>query len=216
MTAEAPKKLRLKTSLTVAAVSAVLGPLLDNYHSQFHVLSYNNPVEFQWYLLGQPVHFVTAPFTTPLFVVAGLIIGLGTLRINEAYGENDPVPFPSAMATIAAFAAVYYLSAALPGTPAAPVTGPLLVHLAALEWYALDRSVGGLVMGALTAVGGPVVEVALINVGHLYTYSSPEFLGIPFFIVPVYFAGGPAVGNLARALYVVEREGTEHENKNVT
>lgn len=212
MVSQPPKKPRVKSSLTVAAVSSVLGPLLDNYHSQFHVLSYNNPVEFHWHLLGQPVNIATAPFTAPLFVVAGLIIALGTLRINDAYAEVERVPFPRAMATIAAFAAVYYLSAALPGTSAAPVTGPLLVLLAALEWYALDRSVGGLVMGALTAVAGPAVEVSLINVGHLYTYCSPEFLGVPLFIAPVYFAGGPAVGNLARALDAMETEGSEHEN----
>lgn len=71
----------------------------------------------------------------------------------------------------------------------------------------MDRSVGGLVMGLATAVTGPAVEVALIRFAHLYCYSRPEFLGVPLFIVPVYFAGAPAVGNLARAVAAWEDAG---------
>lgn len=189
------------TILTVAASSAVLGPLLDNYHSQFHVLSYKDPVEFHLQLFGQvPVNFTTASFTPPLFVVAGLIIGTGVLWINSLYIKAEEVSVPHALASITAFSAVYYLSACLPCTVWAPVTGPLLFLFGALQWYVLDGYAGGLIMGLLTAIAGPAIEMILINVGHLYSYSQPEFGGIPLFIIPVYFAGGSAVGNLARAV----------------
>lgn len=188
------------TILTVAASSAVLGPLLDNYHSQFHVLSYNNPIEFHLQLGQVPINFTTAPFTSPLFVVAGLIISTGVLWINSLYAEAEEVSMPRALATIAAFSATYYLSACLPGTGWALATGPLLFLLSALQWYVLDGHIGGLMMGLLTAIAGPAVEIVLIKLGHLYSYSQPEFGGIPLFIVPVYFAGGSAVGNLARAV----------------
>jgi hypothetical protein len=54
-------------------------------------------------------------------------------------------------------------------------------------------------MSALTALGGPALEVFLINVLGLYSYSHPVLLGaVPTWIAWVYFAGGPAVGLLGR------------------
>ena len=65
-------------------------------------------------------------------------------------------------------------------------------------WYGFDRTAQGLFMAGLTAVAGPLAEIGLINVGHLYQYSNPDFLGIPSWIIWVYFCGSPAVGLLAR------------------
>ena len=55
-------------------------------------------------------------------------------------------------------------------------------------------------MAVLTGVAGPVTEIFLINVLHLYHYSDPDFFGIPSWIAWVYFCGSPAVGNLSRAV----------------
>lgn len=203
---ERPYSVSRGAALGVAVSSAVLGPLLDNYHSQFGILTYTAPLELHLRLSDYAIgNFTTAPFTPPLFVIAGLIISSGTLLINHYFaGRHERsagvMPMPKALATIAAFSAIYYLSASLPHTELRTLTGPLLALLAGLEWHVLDGSIGGLVMGLLTGVGGPCVEVALINLGGLYSYSDPEFCGIPLFIAAVYFAGGPAVGNLARAL----------------
>ena len=55
-------------------------------------------------------------------------------------------------------------------------------------------------MMALLAVTGPVAEIGLINQLHLYTYTHPDFLGIPSWITWVYAAGGPANGALGRQI----------------
>ena len=59
----------------------------------------------------------------------------------------------------------------------------------------------GFLLAALTSLCGPLIEIALINVGHLYSYSTPSFLGIPTWIGAVYFCGGPAVGTLGRKVW---------------
>ena len=59
----------------------------------------------------------------------------------------------------------------------------------------------GFLLAALTSLCGPIIEIALINVEHLYSYSKPSFLGIPAWIGAVYFCGGPAVGNLGRRIW---------------
>ena len=58
----------------------------------------------------------------------------------------------------------------------------------------------GFLLAALTSLCGPAIEVALINIGHQYHYSHPDFAGIPGWIGAVYFCGGPAVGNLGRVI----------------
>ena len=50
-------------------------------------------------------------------------------------------------------------------------------------------------------LSGPLLEVGLISFTNLYHYTAPDAIGlgiIPSFILPVYLAGAPAVGNLAR------------------
>ena len=196
------------TIAVLAASSAVLGPLLDNYHSQFGILHYNAPINIHAQIWrGIVVDIISAPFTPPLFILAGLIIGFGTLYLNDTISNtsfrNDAIRMPRALLTISAFSSIYYLSAALPSMHA-PLVGPLLWALALTEYCLLDGSIGGLIMSILTALGGPAVELYLINGGHLYNYSAGEFFNIPLFIVPLYFAGGAAVGNLARALQADE------------
>lgn len=177
---------------------------------------YNHPIELHINAAGVAANLTTSTFTSPLFVVAGLVIAYGTLTLNSIVDKYsfpvDPISVPHALATIAAFSTIYYLSALIPGSELSIITGPLLTALAVAEWYWMDRSIGGLMMGFLTALCGPLVEVGLINIAHLYSYSSPEIAGIPLFIVPVYFAGGSAVGNLARA--IEERNGKTEENGN--
>ena len=79
------------------------------------------------------------------------------------------------------------------------VCAPWLVGV----WAVFDCTEQGLAMAVLTAVAGPVAEIFLINVLHLYHYNNPDFLGIPSWITWVYFCGSPAVvglgaGGLAR------------------
>jgi hypothetical protein len=53
-------------------------------------------------------------------------------------------------------------------------------------------------------VSGPALELGLLKFTDLYHYTSPDAWGlglVPSFIFPVYLAGAPAVGNLARLTY---------------
>ena len=76
---------------------------------------------------------------------------------------------------------------------------PLFVNAAAL-FLIFERSKGGLLMMALLFTIGPVVEIGLINLLHLYTYTHPDVAGIPSWIAYVYAAGGPANGALGRQI----------------
>ncbi|CAN8073331.1 unnamed protein product [Agarophyton chilense] len=192
-----------RTQLIMGSISSVLGPLLDNYHSQFEVLRYEHPIELGISVFGANMHVTTAWFTSPLFILAGLIITNGVKWLDNTFGRSDiaeHMNIPKALATVCMFCSIYYLSAALSQSGIMQHTAWILAVMGMLEWYCMDRSVAGLVMGALTGVFGPLVEIGLINVGHLYCYSDWDVLGIPWMIVAVYFAGGPAVGNLARAV----------------
>lgn len=205
-----PRVASVRTHVTVAGISGVLGPLLDNYHSQFGVLRYNNPIELQLRVGDVVVHVVTAWFTSPLFMLAGVIIAFGTTFLDGVFGRGEHaqnMSMPKALATVCMFCSVYYLSAAWSHSGASDYLVWILGAMGLTEWYFMDRSVGGVVMGALTAVCGPVLEVALINGTGVYSYSEWDVLGIPWMIVAVYFAGGPAVGNLARA--IEDRMGTK-------
>lgn len=58
-------------------------------------------------------------------------------------------------------------------------------------------------------LSGPALELALLKSTDLYHYTQPDALGfglVPSFIFPVYLAGAPAVGNLARATFQWQKE----------
>jgi len=73
-----------------------------------------------------------------------------------------------------------------------------LLLWAASAWAYFDKTYQGLVIAGAAAIGGPIIEIFLINVFHLYSYTNPDIFGIPSWIPWVYACGGPAVGNLSR------------------
>jgi hypothetical protein len=81
----------------------------------------------------------------------------------------------------------------------------IMSFLAAGGFFALDRTMSGFITSAATAIGGPLIEVGLISSlpdSWAYHYNDPGELGFfPLWIIPVYFLGGPANGNLARAFW---------------
>jgi hypothetical protein len=150
-------------------------------------------------------------------------------------GSSSPFPAPSwpaVLACIAAFVLQYALSASLHltlhgnsavqavsgGVGALPFDLPptvlglvptpdvVLWAAAAAVYMAFDRTPAGLTMSLLTAVCGPLIEVALISGAATdgvppYTYTHPDIAGIPTWIAAVYACGGPAVGNLGRRVW---------------
>lgn len=148
-----------------------------------------------------------------MFALAGVILGVSHPLLDSWQARrggaqprlgSDP-PWAAVLACIALFVLQYaasgaleapLLGASLPG--GVPTLDALLWAAALVLWWGFDGTPQGLGMAALTAVAGPAVEVALINVLHLYAYSHPVLLGTPTWIAAVYWAGGPAVGNLGR------------------
>lgn len=205
----APKytKAMVKTQAIVTTSSIVLGPLLDNYHCLFQTLAYAHPVRLSVSIGWLHPHICTSVLTPPLFALAGFIIASGTLYLptlgvdSSKQSDRSYCDTPHAFATIASFSALYYLSATLPLLGVGDnMTAVLLCVLAAFHWRLLDGSVSGLLMSFATAIGGPVCEAVMIAFGW-HAYAHAQIWGFPFLIVPVYFAGGSAVGNLTRAVY---------------
>ena len=118
-------------------------------------------------------------------------------------------PKPTAVAlAVSFFATQYFFSGALATTIENPfgenmprVAVDVLLAISGIAaWWGFDRTAQGFAMASLTAVAGPLAEIGLINVAHLYAYASPDFLGVPTWIPWVYFCGSPAVGLLSRAV----------------
>jgi len=197
----------------LALSGAALGPVCDNLHSGFGVLSYARyevaaGAAPEWW--GGGALFQTATWVPPMFALAALIIGAIDVAVDGA------APRPSGRrvaAGVAAFVAVYAASAFGGGAPplglgldaraVSAALWPLALGLAAWE-----GSAGGAVAGAATALGGPAIEIALLGgggafpepFGPLYAYARPDVWGVPAWIPAVYFAGGPAVALVSRFL----------------
>lgn len=162
-----------------------------------------------------------------LFGVAGVILGVGYPYLDDIV--QTPVDSPAQASVLRArgswgwvhlcislFVIQYWLSGVLDqwlagqdlqevqstlGTISQRVPDVVLLTYAGAHWWVFDRTHQGLAMSLLTAVCGPGIEVALINMLHLYHYSHPSLWGVPTWIPWVYFCGGPAVGNLGRRVW---------------
>ena len=195
----------------LALAGAGLGPVCDNLHSGFGVLRYAKyevavGAAPAWW--GDGHLFQTAGWVPPLFAAAALIIGGIDVVVD---GDGDAPASGRVAAAVAAFVGLYALSAFCAGTPlglglGAGACSVVLWPLAIALWATLDGTPGGAIAGAATAVGGPAIEIALLGgggvfpepLGHLYAYARPDVLGIASWILPVYFAGGPAVALVSR------------------
>lgn len=204
-------RLWAEQAIAMWGAAAVLGPLCDGCHSRHDVLHYADPSRLS---VGSLYSLETCWWVPLLFGGAGVLLGSSHPwfdRRAERLGEapRRPAPgWPSVLLSIACFVLCYELSGIL-GEAAASrppvdlvdrisrVDGPLLVNALAI-FLIFERTPGGLFMALLCAAVGPVVEIGLINVGHLYAYTHPDVAGIPLWIPQVYFAGAPAVGALGR------------------
>ena len=203
-------------SLLMTFCGAALGPFLDSYHSLFGVLTYNTPLVFP--ILGSIgngpdlLTCVTSFWVPPLFGLAGFIIGwlyiiLDTVTTDATTQDEQLRPTPSKILFgIAYFTFQYWLSGILysRGVDRASILA-IMSALAAGGFYLLDATISGVITSAATAIGGPLIEVGLISSlpdSWAYHYNDSGETGFfPLWIVPVYFLGGPANGNLARGFW---------------
>ena len=207
----------LTFSLIMSFCGAALGPFLDSYHSAFGVLEYNHPITLQlWGVDANHPALITAWWVPELFALAGFIIGwlyilldplLLLSKEQQRRNENKNLIRPSVpliLVGISFFTFQYYTSGVLYASGALDRTTILNIMsiLAGIGFVTLDNTFSGFLVSTATAIGGPLIEYGLIHYGHLYHYNDLGETGyFPLWIVPVYFLGGPAVGNLARGIY---------------
>mmetsp|Transcript_34009 Transcript_34009/g.65303 ORF Transcript_34009/g.65303 Transcript_34009/m.65303 type:complete len:417 (+) Transcript_34009:95-1345(+) len=226
-----------KFSFLMALCGASLGPFLDSYHSLFGVLSYNSPLVFPILgsLDGQTTDLLTCVSTywvPPLFGLAGFLIGwlyiwLDAVFLADQGGKKQlevlHPSVPKVLLGISYFTFQYWLSGILSahGLDRSSILNVMSI-LAAGGFIALDGTTSGLITSAATAVGGPLIEVGLISIlptlgenggAWAYHYNDAGETGFfPLWIVPVYFLGGPANGNLARVFWNALGEGIGNDS----
>ncbi|KAL9183767.1 hypothetical protein ACHAXT_004623 [Thalassiosira profunda] len=180
-------------SILMAFCGAALGPFLDSYHSLFG-------------------------WVPPLFGLAGFLIGWLYVLLDAALPTEEeklhPV-VPKVLVGISFFTFQYWLSGTLSANHVDRTSMlAIMSALAAGGFVALDATASGLIASLATAIGGPLIEVGLISSlpeSLAYHYTDPGETGFfPLWILPVYFLGGPANGNLARAFW--DALGNEEES----
>jgi hypothetical protein len=151
--------------------------------------------------------------------LAGFLIGwlyvLGdTIMLQQRPPQRDIVvdnaktnpSIPTIFLGISLFTFQYWLSGVMFATHLdRTLIFTIMSAVAATGYWTLDGTVTGFITSTATALGGPLIEVFLLSTltGHGgYHYTDPGETGFfPLWIVPVYFLGGPAVGNLARGFW---------------
>ena len=223
-------------SLLMSICGAGLGPFLDSYHSAFGVLKYNEPIQFV--LWGSEAYpgLTTAWWVPELFGLAGFLIGwlyilLDAVLLKESSSDEGdvveqeqqrlPSP-PKIFAGISFFTFQYWLSGILVQNSLLDRTGilNLMSVFAAIGFLVLDGSMSGLIVSLATCLGGPLIEAGLItatnngilNGGYHYT-DLGETGFFPLWIIPVYFLGGPANGNLARGFWNALSDNKEEDDE---
>jgi len=212
------RSIYFSTLMTICGAS--LGPFLDSYHSLFGVLSYDTPLVFPLLgsIGGSPALLtcVTTYWVPVLFGVAGFLIGWLYIWLdavfhveenstNQSQSELHPT-VPKVMAGISYFTVQYFLSGILFANQVDRTSMlALMTTLAAGGFSILDGTLSGFITSAATAIGGPLIEVGLISFLPApwgYHYNDAGETGFfPLWIIPVYFLGGPANGNLARLFW---------------
>ena len=207
-------------SLLMATCGALLGPFLDSYHSAFGVLKYDEPIRaILWGNEAYPA-LTTAWWVPELFGLAGFLIGWLYLIFDEILKTGKDMTTPSPVKTligISVFTCQYWISGILyqNGIDRTTILNIMSV-LASIGFFVFDGSMAGLITSAATALGGPLIEAGLlwsttqgIFPGGYHYNDLGETGFFPLWIIPVYFLGGPANGNLARSFWNALSEGND-------
>ncbi|KAL7563165.1 hypothetical protein ACA910_014444 [Epithemia clementina (nom. ined.)] len=201
-------------SIAMTLSGAILGPFLDSYHSAFGVLQYDQPIQAILWGSEEYPALTTAWWVPPLFGVAGFLIGWLYILLDQVLETSNDQKRPTApkiFIGISFFTLQYWLSGVLFSSGLVDRSSILnIMSLWAAAGFAfLDRTTAGLITSAATAIGGPLIEVVLISKLNVifggtggYHYTDLGETGFfPLWISPIYFLGGPAVGNLARGIW---------------
>lgn len=178
----------IRTVLILAALGAALGPVLDYAHVATGAIRY-----------GESVRFV--PWWVPLlYTGAALSIGLSHPITDTILRHPRRLPLTPARvaAGFVAFCAIWFASGALPGSSA--IVTAILAPASLAVWWWLDRTAIGLLMAAITAVGGSLTEITLSRAG-LFSHTHQDVLGLAYWLPWIYVAASVALGNVGRWLW---------------
>jgi hypothetical protein len=171
----------------LAFTGATLGTALDAIHVHTGTTAYPSPA-----LLGQ------AWWVPPLFAGAGVVIGLGRPVAERLLGRVAPAPaWGTVVAGMSLFIVAYAASGILDGWPW--LCAMLLGALFLAGWLRYDGSGLGLLLAALTAAGGTLVEMWLVQVGA-FAYLAPSMGGVAVWLPALYFCAAVGVGALGKRL----------------
>ena len=155
-------------------------------------------------MLGGHAILKTALWVPFLFGFAGFLMSgivLVADNVLETRKENMSPSWQKVQLGISLFIGQYFLSGLLSHAGfESLIISFLMLSIALFGQIVLDVSYAGVFLSFATAIGGPLVEIYLINYPHLYQYTTPDLYGIPIWITNVYFLGAPAVANLARRI----------------
>lgn len=157
----------------------------DGFHSYSDTTEYTHPVLFR-----------AAWWVPLLFASAGGGGGLAYTRAYRALGGPERLtPWTVLVPVLLAFVGIYFASGFW---RVDNVTKLLGLGAGALALFVIaDRSWQGAVLAVAAAIVGFCVEATLVALGT-FRYTSPDVLGIPFWLPGLYLASGPSVGQLAR------------------
>ena len=185
----------MSTRATVAWIVG-LGAVVSLAGDACHVAS--GTTRYTWD--GVPVIWKSAIWF-PVLVVAGVLALADTGRrlatrfpAARMRGRADVLP------AAAAVLALYALTAALHGQ-STTVSVILTAAVAIVIWGLWDPSPGAAFGGAIAALAGPLVEIAIVAAGAAeYTHGSDGLAGVAPWLPALYFAAGAVAFRLWDAL----------------
>lgn len=179
----------MRLRIPEAVVLFVLGGLAALIGDHSHVATgttvyFTEAVPFVW----------SSPFWFPL-LVGSATVSLAELRLRLP-APRAGVTARQALGGIATVVGMYLSTALLHGSPVVPATA-LICVAGVITWCVLGDGAGA-ACGAVIAIVGPAVEVALVKMGvFAYNAGSDGLFGVGPFLVPLYFAFGVVVALLA-------------------
>ncbi|WP_041788128.1 diacylglycerol-binding protein [Mycolicibacterium gilvum] len=174
---------------TLGGIAALIG---DHSHVATGTTAYDtDAVPFIW----------SSPIWFPV-LVGGATVILAELRLHFP-ALRDGVSARQAVAGVAAVVGLYVTTALVHDGPVVPVTA-LIAAGAVIVWCVLGDGPAA-VCGAVIAVVGPAVEIALVHLDvFAYHPDADQLFGVGPFLVPLYFAFG-VVAALLGELTVARR-----------
>ena len=149
---------------------------------------------------GVPTIWKSAIWFPPL--VAAGVLALADLgrRLTPRLPATTQRTSTDVIAAAAAVLALYALTAVLHGQPVT-VSVVLTTSLAIMIWAVWDPSPGAAIGGAIAAIAGPLVEIAIVALGASeYTDGSDQLAGVAPWLPALYFAAGAVAFRMWDAL----------------